>query len=403
MNFVSVSQADEILKNHPNDFGEEEVYFENALGRRLAEDIMADRDFPPFDRVTMDGVALAGHSYLSGNRQFKIEGICFAGEPQGRLHNEQHCLEVMTGAPLPAGADTVIRYEDVTITEGVCTLKENLKPFVNIHQKRTDRKKGELILKKDKIIMAADIALFASVGKQQIRVKKRPKIAIITSGDELVAVEQTPADHQIRKSNSYAIASVIKDYCEEIQYFHIADKLDETIESLEKLKTEFQVMVLSGGVSAGKKDFIPEALERLGIQKRFHKIQQKPGKPMWFGHDEQTSIFALPGNPVSAFLGAVRYLKPWLSSEQPEHWAKLGEELILKAELTYFAQVKIVNKNGELMAYPMEGHGSGDFANLSETHAFLELPLRQSAIYQKGEVFRFWPYSISSTTSAVSG
>ena len=219
---------------------------------------------------------------------------------------------------------------------------------------------------------------------------------MITSGDELVGVTQKPEAHQIRKSNIYAISELIKPLCDSISHFHLPDSLEITKKKLGELLETFDVLVLSGGVSAGKKDYMPEALKQLGVQKLFHKIQQRPGKPMWFGKKDQTVIFALPGNPVSTFMCAVRYVKPWLEqslgkSPKPEY-AVLDKEIIFRPALSYFMQVSLSNENGTLTASPNEGHGSGDLANLSDSDAFMELELREGNVYAAGEVFRVWRY-----------
>src|SRR5690606_27952846 len=200
-----------------------------------------------------------------------------------------------------------------------------------IHKKGIDRKEGDIILKKGHTIKTPDLAVLATVGKTMIRVKKKPQVAVITSGDELVEVTQKPEAHQIRKSNVFAISELIKPLCDSISHIHLPDSLEITIKKLGDLTEKFDVLVLSGGVSEGKKDYIPEALKLLGVQNIFHKIQQRPGKPMWFGKKDQTVIFALPGNPVSTFMCAVRYVKPWLEqslgvNSKPEY-AVLDSEI----------------------------------------------------------------------------
>ncbi len=170
----------------------------------------------------------------------------------------------------------------------------------------------------------------------------------------------------------------------------MADNKNELEEKLKVILAEYELIILSGGVSKGKFDFVPQVLESLGVKKLFHQVSQRPGKPMWFGCSEKNTVFALPGNPVSTFMCFHRYLKPWLirslQSEIKNQSAILATDFNFTPALTYFLQVKIKNENGKLMAYPMVGGGSGDFVNLKDVDGFLELLLERSD-FQKGESF----------------
>ncbi len=396
MQFITVEKAYELVLQNTLDFGTEEIPFLESVERVLAEDILADRDFPPFDRVTMDGVAIRADDYERGNRKFKIDNIQFAGEPALKLEQQNACIEVMTGCSLPANTDSVIRYEDIVRNGGYMILQNDLQVNTNIHYKGYDRKLNEIVLPKGHQIKSPDLGILATVGKSIVKVKKQPNVAILTSGDELVEVDVTPLPHQIRKSNIFVIASSIKPFCAKIAHFHLADDLTQTLEKIKEIEYDFDVLILSGGVSEGKKDLIPTALEQLNYTRIFHKIRQRPGKPMWFGRKENKIVFALPGNPVSAFMCACRYLKPWLLISsgiqlRPEK-AILSSNINFKPELTYLMQVKLENQEGQLMAIPVEGHGSGDLANLSDADAFLELPLNASDLYQAGISYNLWRF-----------
>jgi molybdopterin molybdotransferase len=394
--FISVEEAEKIILSKTKGFGMEKVPLLSALNRVLAEDIFADRDFPPFDRVTMDGIALNSKAYNLGQRIFHIEAIQYAGDEAKALTNETNCIEVMTGAVLPAGTDSVIRYEDVKIKDQNAELAVDIKMQVNIHRKGSDAKSGTLLLPKGKKLQAGDLGVLATVGKSEVCVQKLPKIAIITSGDELVPVADVPLPHQIRTSNVYAIHGLIQDLALEVAHFHLLDSLSISIERLGVLSQEYDVLVISGGVSKGKKDHIPEALVSIGIEKHFHKVKQRPGKPFWFGSNENAVVFALPGNPVSSFMCAVRYLLPFLKKsvgqDTDKSFAFLDSDINFTPALTYFAQVRVYNERGVLKASPVEGGGSGDLANLSKSRAFIELPQSQSSSYLKGDIFRIWSF-----------
>ncbi|MBX2890083.1 MAG: molybdopterin molybdotransferase MoeA [Saprospiraceae bacterium] len=392
---LSVAEAEKIILQNVFLPASEEVELTSSLGRVLAEDLVADRDFPPFDRVTMDGIAICHAEWDEGRRQFAIEGIQAAGAPRMTLEDLANCLEVMTGAMLPDGADTVVRYEDLRIENGIAAvLCETVFPRQNIHFQGIDRQAGALIVQKGQKIGPAEIAVAATVGKTKLRVARLPRTAIVSTGDELVDVGQIPLPHQIRSSNVFALRALLE--CEfkmESQIFHFPDDRGGIARGLEKILREFEIVVLSGAVSEGKFDFVPQVLNALGVEKCFHKVSQRPGKPFWFGRiTGRAVIFALPGNPVSAFLCACRYLLPFLRKSMGEslrhpEMAALNEAVSFKPALTYFLPVRLTWSNDGLMrAQPSPGHGSGDLANLSDADGFLELPVERD-VFRAGEAF----------------
>lgn len=395
---ITVQSATDIVLQNTRDFGAESVPLEQAVGRILAENLSADRDFPPFDRVTMDGIAIHYEAFAKGQRIFKIEGLQAAGASQLALQNSTHCLEVMTGAVLPQGADTVIRYEDLDIAGGVAKIGiEEITSGQNIHKRGSDRRQGDLLVTANRLISPAEIGVAATVGKAHLQVKKLPKVVIISTGDEIVDLTETPLAHQIRSSNAYTIQSLLTKWNIEATRLHLPDDRNATVEGLRQALENFDVLILSGGVSMGKLDYVPEALSTLGLEKLFHKVQQRPGKPFWFGKTSAgTTVFALPGNPVSSFMCAVRYVEPWLRKglglKSTLQFAILNEDVAFKPNLTYFLQVQLAtDETGRMLAKPLEGGGSGDLANLTEADGFLELPQGQD-VYKAGEVFQFWKY-----------
>jgi molybdopterin molybdotransferase len=396
MNLTTVKEALEIILKKSEDFGIEEIDFLQSTGRILKEDIVADRDFPPFDRVSMDGVAINIDAFNKGQRKFKIEGIQAAGSPQLTLQNSENCLEAMTGAVLPKNTNAVIQYELTETNGNEVTIKTNdIKYFKNIHKKGLDCKKGTKLILKNKVITAAEIGVLATVGKNLVKVAKQPKICIISTGDELVEVAKMPLPHQIRRSNVFTLVSLIKRLNLAADTLHIVD--DKVILKLkvEEALKNYDVLMFSGAVSKGKFDFIPEILNNAGVEKLFHRVKQKPGKPFWFGKKQSKTVFAFPGNPVSTFVNCLKYFYPWyyksVGLEFPKNEAILTRDFEFKSSLTYFLQVKIENKNGMLYAHPEMGNGSGDLANLVNADAFLEFPDDKSS-FKKGEVFPIITY-----------
>jgi len=395
---ITVEQAIAIILEHTRTYSFQLVSLQNSLGRVLAEDILADRDFPPFNRATMDGIAISFQAYEQGQRIFPIQGIAAAGKPQQQVQAIEHCLEIMTGAMLPIGADTVVRYEDVTISEGKATINiETVSCHQDIHHKGKDRQQGEVIVKKGTLLTPAEIGIAATVGKPTLQVVKSPKTIIISSGDELVPIGYSPLQHQIRQSNNYAIQAILKSWGIDADVMHLLD--DEKIiqEGLVTVFEQYELIIISGGVSEGKYDFIPKSLAMLGITNHFHKVAQKPGKPLWFGTTQTGKVvFALPGNPVSSFMCVYRYLQVWwrtsIGAPLLSVVATLEEAVDFRPPLTYFVQVRLYrDSNGKLFAKPLQGHGSGDFANLVDTDAFMELPKGKSR-FEAGEVYPIWQY-----------
>ncbi|MGN6177968.1 MAG: molybdopterin molybdotransferase MoeA [Mucilaginibacter sp.] len=399
---ISVEQAEKIIQSELRDYGAEITPFELTLGRVLAENIKADRDLPPFNRVTMDGIAINYDAVANGISSFHIKSTQAAGDVPFEIDEPDHCVEIMTGAALPRSVDTVIRYEDLAVRADVASILTDLvqiKRGQNIHFQGRDKKKGDLVARMGQLVTPAIISLAASVGEAELRVKKLPRVVIISSGDELVEVEQTPLVYQIRKSNNYTVKAVLQQHGLEATMIHIPDDPEVTKEKIAFCLQNFDVILVSGGISMGKFDYIPQALEQMQVKQLFYKVEQRPGKPFWFGkHDNGVLVFAFPGNPVATFMCLHRYFLPWLQASlglgiKPGVHAILGDHIIFQPKLKYFLQVKLnVNEHGHLMAAPIEGNGSGDFANLADTDAFMELPADKNE-FKKGEVYRVWPFN----------
>ncbi len=395
---ITVQEANDIIGQYALPLGSEEVELAYAIGRVTQENILSDRPFPPFDRVMMDGIALRYVDYTAMDK-LHILGTQAAGQAPMKLKAGAHAIEIMTGAVLPDDADTVIRYEDLDINDHqVCISKDaTVNKGQNIHREGTDRAKGDVLIPSGTHISAAEIGVAATVGKTKIRVKSLPRITVISTGDELVDIHQQPLLHQIRKSNSHQLQAFFKSHNIPCSIVHIQDEISEIKSVLSELLKTNDALILSGGVSMGKFDYLPQALAELGVEEHFHKIAQRPGKPMWFGTSNAPSctVFALPGNPVSTFNCCIRYVLPWLQEgmgiNRRNRSAILNADFSFKLSLTYFLQVKTDWLNGQLLANPNSGKGSGDLANLVEVDGFLELPANRVNFY-KGESFPYHPF-----------
>lgn len=391
---ITFKEALQKVLEHPLNLGSEHVPLMDSMGRYLDEPIYADRNFPPFDRVTKDGIAIQFDAVIGKVETLRIENIASAGMAQCTLQDETACIEVMTGAVLPKHTDTVIMYEHLTIENNRVTINETVTKGQNIHCEGSDESKGTQILSEGTKITPAEIGVMASVGKSNVLVKKVPRVCSIATGNELVDVDVLPEPHQIRKSNSLTMVSALSDLRIEGSSLHLLDDKKSIEDGLSSALRENDVLLLSGGVSKGKFDFIPEVMETLGVEQLFHRVAQRPGKPFWFGiHKEfNTVIFSFPGNPVSTFANYHLYFLPWLfrswGIKIENQFAKLTVELDIKPPLTRFIQVSTHWQDSCLQVTPVVENGSGDLTSLSRADGFICLEPRDLK-YTKGELVSF--------------
>ncbi|RPE09301.1 molybdopterin molybdenumtransferase MoeA [Chitinophaga lutea] len=384
------------------DFGTESVPFDAVAGRVLRERVTADRAFPPFDRVTMDGIAIHFDSYQRGQRIFGLEDLAAAGMPQLQLANFADCIEVMTGAVLPEGTDSVVPYEHLEITEHEGFRRFNiLKPVAagqNIHRLGSDVPSGATLLEPGIVIGAAEAGVLATVGKTEVTVSRRPRVMLIATGNELVPVADTPEPHQIRMSNIFSLRAALQQAGIEAEYLHLPDDTAHLREALGTLIAKTDVLVCTGAVSAGRFDHLPDVLLSLGAKKVFHAVQQRPGKPLLFcTFNNGPAVFGLPGNPVSGFMCCYRYVLPFLKTcmrqlPSPQEFAVLEEDVVFDKPLEYYLPVRLsMSPTGVLSARPVPYHGSGDLASLLHADAFLALPAEQDT-FPKGSSLAVWRF-----------
>ena len=360
-------------------------------GTVLAETVCMERDQPPFDRVTMDGIAMNSGS---AGRQLRVIGVQAAGAAPMTLADSDACIEVMTGAELPHGTDCVIPVEQLRKLGNHVELMPQALPqaWLNVHRRGSDAARGQLMLHPGMRLTAAEIAVIASAGQSGAKVHDTPRIALVSTGDELVEPGEPIQPWQVRRSNSYALhAALTRHGFTQLNDVHLRDDLLVLREHLSRLLAGHDVLVLSGGVSMGKFDFVPQVLGELGVECLFHTVAQRPGKPLWFGvHADGKAVFALPGNPVSTMMCLHRYVLPGLlammGGQQPREVISLGAGTSGHPELTFFMPVKLVTDTaGIVRALPCPTRGSGDFVSLLSTDGFVELP-PSSASIAAGEV-----------------
>jgi len=366
-----------------------------CVGGTLRENVYAERDTPPYDRVTMDGIAVDSEQLRRGLRRFQLQATQAAGSPPLKLASAEGAIEVMTGAILPLGTDCVIPVELYEVESGVASLKSVVAsaPYHNVHRRGTDSRQGALLLASGTLLRAPEIAVAASAGMARVRVSSQPAIMVISTGDELIEPGDPIAEFQVRRSNAYAVEATLRRRgFGRVGDDHVPDDEQMLRERLELHLTTHEVLVLSGGVSMGKYDLVPKVLMQLGVQEVFHNIAQRPGKPMWFGIGPQGQcVFGLPGNPVSTLVCLIRYVIPAIAEamgtrrSQPERLA-LAAPVSFEPPLTYFLPVSIDHDDwGRPWAHPRPTNGSGDFLSLTGTDGFVELPPGPNT-YPKGFV-----------------
>jgi molybdopterin molybdotransferase len=398
MTRLTPAEAEALILDHMPRFASCEEPIDDCLGRVLAADVVTDRDQPPFDRVTMDGIAVAYRDWDSGKRSFEVVGTQAAGAPALTAEAGQ-CVEVMTGTLLPAGTDTVIPVERVERRGGMAAVAASATVTARqyVHHRASDRAAGSVVLTAGTRIGAPEMAVLASAGRATVAVAALPRIAVISTGDELVDVGAPLAPYQIRSTNDRALAAALtRERLAVVTRARLPDDGAALAEAITRLDAGADALVLSGGVSMGQFDLVPGVLQSLGAKLVFHRVLQRPGKPMWFGLSARFKpIFALPGNPVSTLVCAARYIVPALraaSGEPPRapELVALAAPFEASPELTYFMPVKVSSSPaGVTLATPRPTNTSGDYVALAGTHGFEELPPRRGE-HPAGTVARLY-------------
>ena len=384
---LTTVEAQAAILREISDLGTERIATVDAVGRMLRQSVTAERDQPPFDRVMMDGVALRFDELAAGTRRFGIAATQHAGDSRLALAEGQ-CIEIMTGASLPEGADCIVPVERISVADGHATIEEGYtaqrRQFV--HPRGSDHTADTSLLRSGKRIMPADIAIIVSAGLADVDVAEIPRIRVISTGNELVPAGESIEDHQIRLSNGPALVAMLRQHgYTQTKHDHLRDDRQAMRDRIAQHLDTSDALVLSGGVSMGKADFVPEVLQELGVRVVFHKVSQRPGKPMWFGIGPSgQSVFALPGNPVSNLVCCRQYVVPALHKASggtalPPEFATLSQPVSFKPALTCFLPARVVsNAAGQLLALPAPTNTSGDFASLTGTEGYVELALEQT-------------------------
>jgi len=381
----------------------EDCALAKARGRILRMEIRADRDLPPFDRAMLDGYAFRTSSLAAGIRIFRVEAVQAAGVAEVSLGpRPDACIEIMTGAVLPRGADCVVGYEETTRDGSVMTFAKATGEIAAghaVHRRGSDHRAGDAIVGAGTRLTGREIAVAAACGFGVVSVSCRPRIAVVATGDELVDVDATPAPHQIRRSNDFALRAALAGGGYPGAELHFwRDDPGEIEREMKRVLSGYGVVLFTGGVSMGKFDHLPAQLEKQGARRIFHGVAQRPGKPLWFGIGPGGApLFALPGNPVSSYTCLHRYVLPALdraSGLAPGRRliAALSSPVRSKRKLAFLMPVRLASgPRAELLAEPAPGNTSGDFSGLAHTDGFVELPPSEGD-FPAGHLAPFYPW-----------
>ncbi len=385
------------VMSHKLDFGAEKVHISDSDGRVLREDIFADRDFPPFDKSVVDGFACRLQDL---DRPLKVVGEVRAGERPSRSVGEGECVRVMTGAPVPPGADVVVMVEE-TVPVGEDEIRfvgdyESLAREVNIYRRGSDVKAGELLIPAGTRLFPQHIAVLASVGKSEVLVSERPRVGIVVTGDEVVEPEVIPGQTQIRNTNAYSLYAQLKRVGAEPIYYGIAsDDVDSLLKLIARSVEENPVTLVCGGVSMGDYDLVPEVMRRLGFDILFDRLAIKPGRPTTFAvsGDGRKVIFGLSGNPVSGFVAFEILVKLFLFASMGHRYEPMRVVAPMGVDFERGRarrDERIPVKFGEDGAvYPVEYHGSAHFQALIDADGFITIPRGVKRIPQ-GKRMEVW-------------
>jgi len=396
---LKVDEAMRLVLNSTEVLPFEEVSLLNSLDRVLARDIYSGLPLPPWDNSAMDGYAVRANDtkYASPNSPCVLEviGEIKAGEfPECEIIQGK-AMRITTGAPLPDGADAVVVLEATEESKDKVKVFKSVTRGENIRKKGEDVREGSLVIEKGKRVRAYEIAMLASLGITKVTVYRTPRVAVITTGDELIDIEEQLPKGKIRDSNSWMLSALlIKTGINPISSGKAADNRNSLVERVKEALTEgLDCLLVSGGVSVGKYDIVKGVLKELGFQEIFHRVKMKPGKPLLFGRINKALVFGLPGNPVSSAISFEVFVRPALFKMMGMEFKPLTVSAILKEDIrkkpgkTHFLRVSLEEEGGILYAVPLKKQGSAMITSLTSADGFIEID-EDTTILKRGETLR---------------
>jgi molybdopterin molybdotransferase len=365
----------------------------SALGRVLAEDVVSDLDMPPYDKAMMDGFAVRSADLPDGRGLLSVIDEVMAGQTPRNPVGPGQAIRIMTGAPIPDGADAVVMVERTRLEGNRVEIEDKPpEPGLNILRRGREMRRGDKVLESGAELRPQEFGLLATVGRAQVSVFPPTRVAILSTGDELVEAGEAPGPGQIRNGNSPMLLAQVIRAGGLSQYLGIARDRPDSLLQLIAVGLQAQVLVLSGGVSAGELDLVPGILQELGVQAHFHKVAMKPGKPVFFGTRDETLVFGLPGNPVSALVCFELFVRPALRVMQGQPVAvpalleaRSIEDFTHRSDRPTYHPARIESDSGTWLVQKLPWFGSPDLRALTRANALLVLPAGEHH-YQAGQM-----------------
>lgn len=391
---VNIEEALEIILEESKSIGYKETDIVSACGYVLSEDIYANDTLPPFNKSAMDGYALNSED-TQKQKTFEIKGIIKAGETKEYTLAEGEALKIMTGAPLPLGADCVVEIEKVSSDLSKLTIESSIDKGRNIIFKGNELESGDLILEKGTIIRPVEVGLLASLGYSKIKIYKVPVVACLTTGDELIEIDSAISHGKIRNSNKYILHSLVKDAkAIPLVFNNTPDDKEILKANILEAFNKADIVVSTGGASVGDFDFVLEVLNEIGADVKFTKVSIKPGKPITFATFNNKLYFSLPGNPMSAITSFDQFVKPSIEkilgyesySYNNLIKVKIGDGFKLKKGRVKYVYVDIVKNENEYIAYNGGVQCSNHLLTLSKSNGIVIIPESVEQV-EKGDIF----------------
>jgi molybdopterin molybdotransferase len=387
MDMITFEEAFRIVMSSIFETETEIVPFTMSAGRILAEDIISEMEMPPFNRSAVDGYACHRRDL---NDELEVVEVIAAGQVPSKDVLKNQCSKIMTGAIVPEGCDIVFMVEESENLQNGKIRFTGIEPKLNISYKGEDVRTGDVVLKKTRFIKPQDIAIMASLGHIDVKVKKMPRVGVLSTGDELVEPSVVPDLSKIRNSNAYQLLSQVKRAGGKGMYYGIApDDEEATFGLIRKAIDENDIVLLTGGVSMGDFDFIPSVLKRAGVKILFDRVNVQPGKPTTFGVHSKAVVFGLPGNPVSSFIQFETIIRPFICGMMGHNWNPGWQNLPMAKRYERKTSERMgwvpvfITENSEVMA--VDFHGSAHIAALAEADSIIAIKAGTNII-ERGEI-----------------
>lgn len=406
---LTVDEALQIVCERVEPLEPAKRYLLDAQGLLLAQSIVSPLNSPPFDKACMDGYAVRSSDFVGAKPVLKLKGEITAGHVSTLIVEAGETIRIMTGAPLPQGADAVVQHELTELNEADETVAfkiEDIRANLNVIGCGDIMREGDIVFVERTRLRPQELGVLAEMGFATLSVYPRPRVAVLATGDELVPVEETPGPGQIRNTNEIMLVEQIRQAGAIPVPLGIARDNREDLQSKIEVGLQHDMLILSGGVSAGKLDLVPSVLESLAVGEIFHRIQMKPGKPVWFGQrapqdaSSTKTVFGLPGNPVSSMVCFEIFVKTALrrmmgnevANSVPEKvCAKLTEDHLHKGDRPTFWPVKFELVEGEARVKPLEWRGSSDLRGTMRADG-MALFSKPDFVYKAGFVINYFPW-----------